>query len=205
MTIADVDPAALRLDQHVYDRESTRVGTVDAFDPGSGWMMVGTNPFTERAPYIPFRLITSVDPRELYLSATRSEVERDYRQPPPRTTTVRGEGKRAVATTIEPSGYDGGLLVIKRTRLDLVAHRITEGDHVLTADATDIGWVTSYDRVGGTMGVERGLLFKHALLVPIAVVDHVERAQAEVHLVVREADLRRRTEPGTGLIALTDG
>jgi hypothetical protein len=181
----------LRLDQRVFDRENAAVGTVDAFDHGTGWMMVGTNRLDERAIYIPFRLIATIDPRELYLSATRAELERDYRQPPARSTTVREEANRTIATTVEPSGYDGEPLIVKRTRLDLVADRIAEGDRVLTADGTGLGVVKSYDPTSGVIHVERGSLIRHTLHLPIRIVDHVERATGEVYLVIREADLPR--------------
>jgi hypothetical protein len=184
----------LRLDQRVFDRQNTSIGTVDAFDHGTGWMMVGTDRLNERALYVPFRLIASIDPRELYLSATRAELERDYRQPPARSTTVRGEDEQALATTVEPSGYDGAPLIVKQTRLDLVADRIARGDRVLTADGTGLGVIKDYDRATGVMCVERGSLVRHTLRLPIRIVDHVERAIGEVHLVVREADLPRASE-----------
>ncbi len=155
-------------------------------------MTVGTDPLNERALYVPFRLIASIDPRELYLSTIRAELERDYRQPPARTTTVDGAGDDAVATTVEPSGYDGAPLIVKRTRLDLVAGRIAVGDHVLTADGTGLGVVKEYDRVGRVIHVERGVLVRRGLSLPISSVDHVERGLGEVHLVLREADLERQ-------------
>jgi hypothetical protein len=181
----------LRLDQRVFDRENVSVGTVDAFDHGTGWMTVGTDPLNERALYVPFRLIASIDPRELYLSATRAELERDYHQPPARTTTVDGAGDGAIVTTVEPSGYDDTPLIVKRTRLDLVASRIAVGDRVLTADGTGLGVVKDYDRASGVIHVARGVLVHRELRLPISSVDHVERELGEVHLVLREADVQR--------------
>src|SRR5689334_23041521 len=125
---------AIRLDQTVYDRDSDKVGSVDGIDRDTGWLMVGTNPLTGKELHIPVRLITSVDPRELYLSATRSELVREYGQPPPRSTIVGGADDRATATTTVPSGYDGAPVVVNRTLVDVVGRLITEGDHVLTAD-----------------------------------------------------------------------
>jgi hypothetical protein len=179
----------------VYDRESEKVGTVDGIDRDTGWLMIGTNPLATHELYIPVCLITSIDPRELYLSATRSELTRDYRQPPPRSTIVSGVGDEATATTTVGSGYDGAPVVIHRTLVDVVGRLIVEGDHVVTADGTDVGVVKHYDATAGVMLVDHGVLVKHDLLVATALVDDVVRDQRDVHLVVTQADLRRLQDP----------
>ena len=150
------------------------------------------NPLSLHRFYVPFRLITNIDPRELYLSVARDDLDRDYANPPARSTFVEDVGGREVATTVEPSGYGGPPIVVERVRIDELKKRIAIGDHVFTCDPTDLGAVKQYDPVTGWMLVERGAPWNaRDLMVPVTVVDDVDRQSRSVFLVWSEADLRR--------------
>jgi hypothetical protein len=64
--------------QIVYDADGEKVGSVDAIDRPAGCMRIEIDPFSEPALFIPFDLIRSMDPRELFLSRTRDDLRRRY-------------------------------------------------------------------------------------------------------------------------------
>ena len=61
----------IAISQTAYDNDGRKVGTVDFVDRANGYVLIQTNPFASRDLYIPFSLITNIDPRELYLSLSR--------------------------------------------------------------------------------------------------------------------------------------
>ena len=180
----------INLGQKIYDNAGERVGTVDDLDRPTGWMKAETNPFSDADLYIPFNLVTSIDPRELYLSRSKEDLRREFANPPARTTHVETTLGETVATTRQPSGYTGAPMVVEEANVDKVRKRITEGDVVLTSDQIDLGTVKRYDATTGWMMIGKGLQAKNDLLVPITVVSHVDRDLAEVYLAASRADLR---------------
>ena len=61
----------------VYDANGELVGTVDVVDREAGIMRVATNPFVEEAMVIPFALIQSIDPREIFLVCPKDALRPD--------------------------------------------------------------------------------------------------------------------------------
>ena len=189
----------IALGQTVYDKEGKRVGTVDMVYHDTGYFTLEPAPFSDRdRPFshdrlqVPFRLITNIDPRELYLSVTRDELHRHFANPPPRSTVVKDVDGREVATTTQPSGYTGAPIIVERVRIDELKKRIAVGDHVYTSELTDLGAIKKYDAVTGWMLVEKGVMSnKHDLMVPVTVVNDVNRDTKEVYLVASHADLQR--------------
>src|SRR5689334_5740581 len=95
----------------VYDVDSKKIGTIDDYDRSAGYMLVRSNPFADRDLYLPFSIITHIDPREVFVSKSRDAVLREYASPPPRDTVVEprtdpdtGEDDSRAFTT-EPSGF----------------------------------------------------------------------------------------------------
>jgi len=186
----------------VYDADSKKVGSVDDYDRSAGYMTVRSNAFSDKDLYIPFSAITHIDPREVFVSKSRDELHREYSNPPPRSTVVEekidpdtGEDESR-AITSEPSGYDGTPVVVDRADIGHLAHHIAPGFEVYTVDMEDLGIVKQYDRETGQMLVERGLFSKHTLVVPVALVDLVDRNERSVYLAVTSTDLRRQSQAG---------
>lgn len=184
----------------VYDREAKIVGTVWQIHRVPGYFTVQVhplpqkmdNPFGEKYLHIPFSLITSIDPRELFLSISRDEVRRDYASPPPRSTRIEEEYGGGVAVTTEPSGYDGTPIVGRRARIDELTKYIEAGDRVYSSDPTELGTIKHFDPATGWMQITRDtLLNEPTLRVPVAIVDAVNRNKHEVYLVWSQADLQR--------------
>lgn len=185
-------PGTVTTGQTVYDNAGKKVGTVDAVDANTGYVMVQANPFSEKDMYIPFRLITNVDPRELFLSVSRDEVRRDYAGLPPRSTQVADLDGTETAVTTEPSGYDGSPIAVERVKIDQLRSRIAVGYQVYTTDMTDLGKITRYDPVTGWMLVEKGVgPNKRNLMIPVTLVDFVDPGSSAVSLVASAADLER--------------
>lgn len=182
----------INIGQKVYDNQGKRLGTVDLVDQETGYVLVEESPFAEKDLYIPFSRITSIDARELYLSLSREELLRDYADPPPRSTLVTKEGKKELATTIEPSGYDGDPIVVERARIDTLRKQIATGDRVESSDAVEVGTVKQYDPVTGWMLIAKGPPpHKTNLMVPVTVVRDVDRDAQVISLVTSRADLER--------------
>lgn len=182
--------------QKVYDNDGKQSGTVDLVDRDSGYFMVQKNPFSEKDLYVPFRLITNIDPRELYVSVSRDELYSDYANPPSRSTFVAPVGGEEVATTTEPSGYTGGPIVVERATLDEFRRRIAVDDHVYTTEMTDLGAIKRYDPTTGWMLVQEdgptGMPpTRRERMIPVTVVSDVNTDTHEVYLSVSSADLDR--------------
>jgi hypothetical protein len=177
--------------QRVYDSTNAKVGEVAEVDIETGWMTIATDQLTEESIYVPFRLVTNIDQRELYLAGRKDELHRAYSERPPRSTEVTARGGKTMATTSQPNGYDGAPTVVKRTDVDQLRRSLQTGDGVRTADGGYLGILKQYDSTTGFMMVERGVLSRHDLLLPTAIVDHVDKEWREVRLVSNRDDLLR--------------
>jgi hypothetical protein len=90
-----------------YDSKGKKVGTLDVIDRETGYVGIRSNPFSDRDLYVPFSLITNIDPHDLFFSKSKSELRANYTNRPPRSTFVEELGGKETAVTTEPSGYDG--------------------------------------------------------------------------------------------------
>jgi hypothetical protein len=191
----------------VYGRDGHKLGVVHRYDTTTGWMKVAHGRHTPRHLYIPFSAVTSIDPREIYLSLSRDELLRDYGAPPPRTTlteqAVWPERGETIALTSEPSGYDGAPVVVDRVALDVLLAQITPGMHVNTHSGEAVGTITRYDPRTGGMLVEKGVLTPHDLYLPITVVQRVDHAAHTVYLAVGTEDLQRLERREVALVFFT--
>ena len=181
----------------VFDVNSTKVGTVDEYDRTTGYMKVRPHPLSDRRLHIPFNAITHIDPREVFVSSTREEAHRLFRDPPPRSTLVEerldpitGEDDSEALTT-EPSGYDGVPAVVDDVAVGKLAHHIAPGFRVLSSEGEDLGTVAHYDRTIGQMLIRSGRGSRSAFAVPIAFLDFVDREDRAIYLSVSAADLAR--------------
>lgn len=179
----------------VFDMDAGRIGYVDAADPDRGWFRVNTDPLDLKPLWIPYRLVTNVDKRELLVSATKEDLRKEYSQPPARSTAVTTGGGRTIATTTEPSGYDGSAVEVATVDVDNVRERIFSGYHVWTSDRHELGITKRYDPMTGFLQVRRGLLPGRDVLLPVTLVADVDKEAGNVTLVVSDADIRRMQHP----------
>jgi len=188
---------------HVYDVDGKKVGMVDWYDRISGYILVRSNPLSDKDLYIPFSAITNIDPRDLFVSETRDELRRKYHDPPPRSILVNPEidpdtgADESKAVTTEPSGYDGAPVVVDEANVGELAHHIAAGFHVYSSDMQFIGSVKQYEIGSGKMLVALRGIPRRDLTVPVAAVDLVDRYAREVYLSVSSIDLQRMQNDGS--------
>jgi len=182
-----------------YDNESKKVGTVDVIDRETGYVGIRSNPFSDKDLYVPFSLITNIDPHDLFFSMSKSELRANYTNRPPRSTFVEELGGKETAVTSEPSGYDGTPRVVESVRIDSLKKRIAVGDHVYSSDMVDLGTIERYDRATGWMMVEKRAMPTPStpqgtpdLLIPVTLVEQADKDAHTVYLVWSEAELRQR-------------
>ena len=155
--------------------------------------------------YVPFNLITHIDPTELYLSRSKDELRREYANPPARGTRVERVMGESVATTREASGYDGSPIVVDEARIDELRQRITDGYLVVTLDNVDLGTIKRYDRTTGWMLVGKNAEMPNDIMIPVILVSHVDGQFAEVHLAASMADLQRMQHLEPVDVVFTEG
>lgn len=180
----------LILEQTVYDITGEKVGTVDDIDRDTGWFKVEINPLTDQVLNIPFKLVTTIDPKEVYLSATKEALHREFNDPPARTTAVETVDGQQIATTRQASGYDGTPIIVDEVNLDKVRKGIGEGYVVITSDDVSLGNIKRYDAVTGWILVGKTAMSRYDLVVPVSVVSRIDRQFGSVHLAVSAADLK---------------
>ena len=181
------------VDQNVFDNTSTKVGTVDAIDYATGWLTIAAGALGARELYVPFRLITYIDPHELFLGVSKDELNRQYSSPPERTTSVAGEGAETASTTVEPSGYDSAPVVVNESVVADVRNKIVPGYDVYTSDMAMLGTINQYDPTTGLMMLKKGPFSDHEVVVPITVVNEVDTGLGQVVLTASEADVKKMT------------
>lgn len=183
----------LALDQNVFDSMSKEIGEVSDVDYETGWFTIAAGTLYEKQYFVPVTMVKYIDPNELFLSADEKEVQRDYSTPPPRTTSVEGEGPATTATTWQPSGYGDASVVVHQARLDDFRTMIDVGFRVCTADMVYLGKVREYDLPTGLMVLDKGRPSKHDIVVPITMVDRVEAETHEIVLIASKRDVERIT------------
>jgi hypothetical protein len=175
----------------VYDSDSTMVGYVDQIDHENGWMKVEERPLGLTALWIPYRLVTTADPREVFVAATRNELRDRYASPPPRTTVLSHAHGRTTATTTISSGYDNSSVQVASVDVDEAKTLVEPGFRVLTADGVDLGKTRKFDVATGFIHIEKAAPWRRGLLIPVTLVANIDRSGNEITLVVNEADILR--------------
>ena len=196
---------AVKVGLSVFDDDGTNVGSVDEIDRAHGWMVVRSGALDQKRKWIPYRLVRSVDERELFVSMLEGALDAEFSRPPVRSTSVAQKDGRTMATTTEPSGFDRQPVVTSEVELDHVKQLLAVGQQVWTSDDVAVGTIKDFDSEGRYVVLDAGhLASRHSLLVPIALFADVDREAAEATLAVWNADLEtmKRKETGVSVIGL---
>ncbi len=176
----------------VYDQNGDKVGFVDQAFGEQGWMEIRVSEFGAKTLWVPYRLVSTTDMREIFVSATDGQLSREYSQPPARTTSVTHLNGKTIATTVEPSGYDSKPIRLHQVDVDRIRALIAVDQRVWTSDDVEVGTSKQYDSAAGYMFIEKGHFSRqHDVLVPVVLIADVARDVGEVMLAVRESDLKR--------------
>jgi hypothetical protein len=148
----------------VYDADGHKVGSVAGYDAAAGWMKVDHRVFapTDLDLYVPFSVIMSIDPHEIYLSLPKDVLERDY-------------------CTLAPYPHHARDW----------AGQLSVGMQASTVLGDDLGTITHYDPVAGRFLVENRRVAERTFSVPVALVDSVSHDARKVFIAVTTADLQQ--------------
>ncbi len=183
--------------QRVYDRDGTKLGTVEIYDSQTGWMTVEKGTFVHRTLYIPYKLIATIDKREIGLSVTKDDLLAAYTNPPARTTMVKAAEDASsgsaehIAVTNVPSGYTGAPLQVDCTNVDEIKRQIDVGMRVFDVFGERVGTIDTYNIDREYIEVRKNPFIPHDLYVPMALVDGVDLVTRDVHLAVTKDHLKR--------------
>jgi ribosomal 30S subunit maturation factor RimM len=194
---ANPQPVVENIDQYledgmaVFDQNGERVGDVKMYSTAAGYLMVGSGAFGRQDLYIPFRLIRTIDPEEIYLSAPKDILAAQYTQPPTihtvvETRVVPGPGGQMVARAREvhmvQSGYDGQPAAITSVDVGSLADQLAVGMAVYDVDDQRLGDITQYDTERSLLVVEKGIFKPTVLLVPFSAIKSIDRDNLTVSL-----------------------
>ncbi len=192
--VEDID-AYLEDGMPVFDENTEKVGDVKMYSAAAGYLMVGTGVFNEQDLYIPFRLILSIGPHDIFLAASKETLAEQYTQPPQARTIVEtrlvaGRGGSMSPQTREvqvlPSGYDGGLVEVNAVPLSSVTDRLAVGMVVYDATGKRLGDITEYDTSRSLMVVEKGIFKPRAVFVPFSAITDIDMGMFTVYLSIPE-------------------
>jgi ribosomal 30S subunit maturation factor RimM len=170
-------------DMPVYDSNSEEIGHVKMFSTVAGYLIVGHGPFEKDNLYIPFRLIQSIDPRELFLSEQKQTIVAGYTTPPQISTFTEQRLVRTAEGSLKSesrqvqmvrSGYDGLLARINSVATADIAHRLAVGMAVYDASGDRLGDVSQYDTARGLISVESGIFRPRVLFVPFSAIQSID-------------------------------
>jgi len=183
----------------VFDVDGERLGRVARYSLTAGYLKVRRDPLLPQDLYVPFRLIKTIDPRELFLKAPREALLARYTLPPAITVVVERveeqdpDGTPSIHVREQRrvrSGYDGAEIPLDTIDLTEIGERLAVGMTVYDADGKRVGELTQYDSARAVMVVEKGFR-PRTYFIPFSVIAEVDAAEMFVSLLVPNAALER--------------
>ncbi|HEX8032917.1 MAG TPA: PRC-barrel domain-containing protein [Ktedonobacterales bacterium] len=179
----------------VYDVDGAKIGVVRRYDLNAGYMEVEAGGLARKELYVPFHLMQSITPREIYLRIPKDALTDAFLLPPAASPLVEEQtdpstGRtEAVLTHEMRSGYDGRPVQVEPVRVDELTRTLTVGMTVLDIDDAYVGEVTRVDTTRGLLIVRGSLTTEAVRTVPFGVVAHVDPDTEVVTLLVPTAAL----------------
>lgn len=177
----------------VFDMNGDSLGDVKMYSTAAGYLMVEYGAFDRKNLYIPFRLIRSIDPNEIYLTQPKATLTEQFTEPPKiRTHTeerlVTGPGgvmtseKRDVQMV--ESGYDDQPVALNSVDVSEVAGQLAIGMVVYDNNGNRLGDLTQYDIPRRLMAVEKGLVNPRVLFVPFSAIANIDQGDLTIYLAL---------------------
>jgi hypothetical protein len=180
----------------VIDENGEKVGHIRMYSSAAGYLMVNTEALRNENLYIPFRLISGIDEREISLSAPKDTLDAQYVQPPRMHTVVQtqlvpGPGGKMVPQTRQvqmlESGYDTGMQVeLNSASVGDVASHLAVGMAVYDIDGVHLGDITQYDTERGVMVITKGIFKPTAVVIPFSDIASFSEDNLSVYLSLHE-------------------
>jgi hypothetical protein len=174
----------------IYDMNDQIVGSVKMYSVAAGYLVVDHGAGGQYL-YLPFRLIRSIDPHEMYLNIAKAGLAAQYGQPPAiktETETRLVPGPHGVMTQqtqqvqVVESGYDRTPANLNRIDATSTAEQLAVGMAVVDAEGVRLGDITQIDVPRSLMVVEKGHFKPTVMFVPISAVMHIDRHLLKVDL-----------------------
>lgn len=175
----------------VLDQNGEKVGVVKLHSSAAGYLMVEHGAFERTYLYIPFRLIRTIDPDEIFVAETKDILASQYTQPPTITTVVETRlvpGPNGAMTQqtypvqVVQSGYDDIPTPVNNVDVDSIASQLAVGMVVYDVTGERLGDLTQYDVSRQLLMVEKGILRPRALVVPFSAIAHIHPGMFTVYL-----------------------
>ncbi len=181
----------------VYDMVGRKVGTVSHFDLTAGYMQVHRGVPEEQTLYIPFNLITNIDPHEIFLNLPEKMLVENFSILPASQVVLKqwtnwrtGRMQTTVGHKMM-SGFSNEPVVAFPHTYEALAWQLAEGMHVHDVEGANLGTVRQFDSSHGWLTVEKGTLGVSPMFIPFSAVARVETGSNLVVLLVLEEDLHR--------------
>lgn len=175
----------------VFGKDGERIGEVKLFSTAAGYLLVREMPLDKTFLYIPFRIIQSADPNEIYLSESKDTITARYTQPPTISTATETRfvpgpnGNMAPQTyhvQVVQSGYDATPVELNAVDAEKIGQQLVIGMSVYDVAGKRVGDLTQYDIPRALMVVEKGIFNPTVLFVPFSAVKLVDPASLSVDL-----------------------
>jgi hypothetical protein len=179
----------------VFDVNGMKIGPVHRYDLDSGYMVVEHGALEKRRLYIPFHLILTITPKEIFLAAAQVTLTDDYLVPPlikpvveEWTNPLTGRTEEVIWHELR-SGYDERLARIMPVSLDEVTTNITVGMTVVDVDDDYVGEII--DRDNERLIVRDDIASDAVHIVPFGLVARVSLDDLAVTLLIPKLALPR--------------
>jgi hypothetical protein len=192
----------------IFDERGTKVGTVRRYSAAAGYLMVNVDVLRDQDLYIPFRLIRTIDPREIFLSAPKATLVAQYTQPPMVRTVIETRSVPGTDGSMTPqtqqvrvltSGYDATPAAVDSTSLEPIASRLAVGMVVYDVDGVRLGSITHYDTERGRMVVGKGTHTPSTVVVPLSDIASFTEDNLAVYLkLTKETVVKESTSLSQG-------
>jgi ribosomal 30S subunit maturation factor RimM len=178
-------------DMPVYDVNGDKVGKVKMFSTAAGYLMVSQGAFEKDYLYIPFRLIRSIDPQDVFLTEPKETLTKDYTNPPKINTLTEqrlvrtpdgGLTSETRQVQLVQSGYDDLPSTTNSVDAGDIARRLAVGMTVYDANGERLGDVTQYDIPRSLLVVEKGIFKPRSLFVPFSAIQSVSQEDLTIYL-----------------------
>src|SRR5262245_6016607 len=183
----------LRDGMSVLDANGKHVGSVRTYSTAVGYLMVSTGLAEQTYLYVPFRLIRTIDPHEIFLAVAKETLTEQYTQPPKidvvmETRMVPGPNGTMIPQTRQvkmlQSGYDAKPAALASSNVGDTAQRLAVGMVVYDVDGERLGNITQYDTERGLMTVEKGIFKPTVVVVPFSDIDQYSLDNLSVYLAL---------------------
>lgn len=183
----------MEVSKPVYDITGKKIAEVRQFDMTAGYMQVHHGGLDPQTLYVPFHLIRSIDPREIYLTLTEDELVKDYSTLPASQAVLEqwkdwrtGQVQSTVGHEMR-SGYSGRPVMAFQQNYQALGQQLKAGMTVYDINGANVGMITQFDSSQGWVNAEKGAWGISMIVIPFSAIARVEPNNTVSLLIPKEA------------------